>query len=99
MKLYKDSNNQIYNYPEDGSQDHLIDDKIEISQQQANELVIENLKAKGIPITPSYIIDRSKAYPSQADFLDAWVKNDTVALEQYRQKCLAVKAAYPKPQN
>jgi len=31
------------------------------------------------------------------DYLDAIVKNDTVALNEYIQKCLAVKNKYPKP--
>lgn len=46
---------------------------------------------------PSYAELRRTAYPFMAEFLDAWVKNDTAALEAYRQKCLAVKAKYPKP--
>jgi hypothetical protein len=40
---------------------------------------------------------RVKEYPPLADFADAWVKQDEVALEEYRQACLAVKAKYPKP--
>lgn len=41
---------------------------------------------------------RKNEYPSYEEFLDAWVKNDEQALEVYRQKCLAVKAKYPKPE-
>ena len=40
---------------------------------------------------------RAVEYPPIEDFADAWVKNDEQALEDYRQKCLAVKAKYPKP--
>ena len=40
---------------------------------------------------------RALEYPDAADFLDAWVKDDTAALEAYRQACLDVKAKYPKP--
>lgn len=40
---------------------------------------------------------RAPEYPPIEDFADAWVKNDEQALEDYRQKCLAVKAKYPKP--
>ena len=41
--------------------------------------------------------NRKTEYPPMEDFLDAWVKEDEVALEEYSQKCLAVKAKYPKP--
>lgn len=40
---------------------------------------------------------RRRAYPPIEDFADAWVKQDEAALEEYRQKCLDVKATYPKP--
>jgi len=43
------------------------------------------------------LMNRKYAYPPIEDFADAWVKQDEDALEEYRQKCLAVKAAYPKP--
>lgn len=43
-------------------------------------------------------MQRSLEYPPIEDFADAWVKNDTAALEEYRQACLAVKAKYPKPE-
>ena len=97
MKLFKDSNNVIFNYPDDGSQDDLIGDKTPITQEQANEIILANLSALGIPLVPAYSMQRAAAYPSAKDFLDAWVKNDQVALEAYRQACLAVKAKYPKP--
>lgn len=47
--------------------------------------------------TEFYKDQRKKEYPDTVEFLDAWVKNDPVALEAYRQKCLAVKLKYPKP--
>ena len=97
IKLYKDTDNNIYNYPVDGSQDNLIGNKVAITQEEADILVIENFKKQGIEITPTYVEQRSSAYPSIKNFLDAWVKNDEVALEEYRQACLAVKAKYPKP--
>lgn len=54
----------------------------------------------GIPFAgpdPDYICKRRPEYPPMLDFIDAWVKQDEVALEEYRQACLAVKAKYPKP--
>jgi hypothetical protein len=97
MKLYKDSNNVIYNYPSDGSQDHLIGNKTAITQSEADAIVEQNLAAKGIPVVPAYVMQRSAAYPNLAVFADAWVKNDQAALEAYRQACLEVKARFPKP--
>jgi hypothetical protein len=97
IKFYKDINNNIFNYPLDGSQDSLIGDKTQITQEEADILVIENFKKQGIEITPTYVLQRSNEYPSVKNFLDAWVKNDEAALEEYRQACLAVKAKYPKP--
>ena len=41
---------------------------------------------------------RAKSYPPLTDFVDAWVKQDDVALEAYRQACLDVKLKYPKPE-
>lgn len=34
MKLYKDTNNEIFAYEEDGSQDHLIGDKVALTQAE-----------------------------------------------------------------
>lgn len=45
-----------------------------------------------------YKNNRKRAYPPIEDFVDAWVKNDDVALEEYRVKCLDVKDKYPKPE-
>jgi len=45
-----------------------------------------------------YYRQRIMNYPEIGEFLDAWVKKDEVALEEYRKKCLAVKAQFPKPE-
>ena len=62
--------------------------------------LIAEVEANIKPIPPAPVIPytelRAAAYPSVADYLDAWVKNDAVALEKYRSDCLAVKAKYPK---
>jgi len=44
MKLYKDNNNNIFAYEEDGSQDHLIGDKVQITEKEASS--IHNQKTK-----------------------------------------------------
>jgi hypothetical protein len=39
---------------------------------------------------------RRAEYPPESDYLDAVVKGDEVAKQAYIDKCLAVKAKYPK---
>ena len=57
-----------------------------------------DIMAKDALINQStYHYYRIKEYPPIEEFADAWVKNDTDALEVYRQKCLDVKEKYPKP--
>jgi hypothetical protein len=42
MKLYKNENNNIFAYEEDGSQDHLINGKTPITQIEADEIIAKN---------------------------------------------------------
>jgi len=53
------------------------------------------VKAYVAPIIP-YTQLRAEAYPPMSDYLDAIVKGDAVAQRAYIDKCLAVKAKYPK---
>lgn len=39
---------------------------------------------------------RKQEYPDVADYLDGVVKGDQAQIEEYIQKCLAVKEKYPK---
>lgn len=44
MKTYKDLNNNLWAYEEDGSQDHLIpDDFILITENEANEIIAKKI--------------------------------------------------------
>lgn len=96
MKLYKDSNNQLYNYPDDGTQDQLIGNKTRITQEEADAIVTANLAAAGIPAVPAYIAQRAAAYPSIKDYIDGVVKGDQKQIDAYIAACQAVKAKYPK---
>ena len=60
------------------------------------EINAEIHRIKQIAQQTEYQTLRAKEYPPIEVFVDAWVKNDQQALEDYRQKCLAVKAKYPK---
>lgn len=46
---------------------------------------------------PTYVELRALSYPSPALYLDAVVKGDIEAQQSYIDKCLAVKARFPKP--
>lgn len=45
----------------------------------------------------TYVDKRKAEYPPMADYLDGIVKGDTARVQDYINKCLAVKAKYPKP--
>jgi hypothetical protein len=44
----------------------------------------------------TYADKRRAEYPPASDYLDAIVKNDEAQKQEYINKCLAVKAKYPK---
>lgn len=41
---------------------------------------------------------RRAEYPPIEEYLDAVAKDDDFALDEYKRRCLAVKAKYPKPE-
>jgi hypothetical protein len=55
MKLFKNSNNDVFAYEIDGSQDHLIEDKISITQEEADVLIAQkqSLFPTPQPLTPT----------------------------------------------
>ncbi len=46
-----------------------------------------------------YQRDRKQEYPPIEEYIDGVVKGDQDQINEYIQKCLAVKAKYPKPNN
>jgi hypothetical protein len=97
MKHYKDSNNKLFGFED--NQD-VPAGLVEITKLEAEVIGKQNFEAqKEIAIASmDYVRQRLTAYPELGQFVDAWVKNDEAALEEYRQDCLAVKAKYPKPE-
>ncbi len=93
MKHYKDANNKLFGIEESQP---VPDGLTEITMQEVEKL--------GKVVTQSefdsqdYYRKRIYSYPELGEFVDAWVKNDQAALEEYRKKCLEVKAKYPKPE-
>ena len=97
MKLYKDSNNNIYAYELDGSQDHLIGDKVSVTQAEVDAM--NAAKEQEYLDSISYAEKRQAEYPDFKDYLDGVVKGDQVQIDKYIADCLAVKAKYPKGTN
>lgn len=97
MKHYKDENNKLFGIA-DGQP--VPAGLTEISLVEVQRIGKENYeKSRETEIAQmDYVRQRLTAYPELGEFVDAWVKNDQAALEEYRQKCLAIKAKYPKPQ-
>ena len=96
MKHYKDSNNKIYGF-KDGQQ--VPAGLTAITKFEAEVLGKQNYeKQKKAELAQlDYVRQRIMSYPELGEFVDAWVKNDQAALEEYRQKCLAVKTQFPTP--
>jgi hypothetical protein len=100
MKYFKDTNGEIFAYELDGSQDHLIDNKIQITEEEAKIDAIEKQKKQHeifLSSLDTYVKKRIVEYPSIYDYIDAVVKNDQTQLQEYIDKCNAVKLKYPKP--
>jgi|APFre7841882793_1041355.scaffolds.fasta_scaffold40332_2 hypothetical protein len=95
MKYFKDANDQIFAYELDGSQDHYIGNKLPITKDEADVIIAIRQQAEFDEL--DYYRKRIYSYPEPGQFLDAWVKQDEAALEEYRQLCLEIKAKYPKP--
>ena len=89
MKTYKDQNNNLWAYEEDGSQDHLI---------PVNFVAITDAEAETLrPKTePTYAEKRAAEYPPMTDYIDGVIKGDQAQIDKYIADCLAVKAKYPK---
>jgi len=68
MKLYKDNNNNVFAYEADGSQDHLIGDKVAITETEASS--INNQKTQDELDKLTYEEKRALKYPRIGDQLD-----------------------------
>lgn len=95
MKFYKNQNNQVFAFEEDGSQDDLIvDGLIQIEELEASEITKRN--SEQLFDSQDYYRKRLYSYPPIGEFIDAFIKGDADAMEEYKKECFAVKAKYPK---
>jgi surfactin synthase thioesterase subunit len=97
MKHYKDADNKLFGIA-DGQP--VPAGLTEITKVEADRIGKQNYEKQREEelAQMDYVRQRINNYPELGEFVDAWVKNDQAALEEYRQKCLAIKAKYPKPQ-
>ena len=88
MKHYKYSNNNIYAYESDGSQDHLIPDNyISITDKEADAIRL---------YVKTYADLREEEYPSIGDQLDMIYKDMKNNTTTHADAVEAVKTKYPK---
>jgi hypothetical protein len=71
------------------------DDLIQSKPTEA-ELDAETVRVQAEYASQNYQRLRAVEYPPMADYLDAVVKGDQEAIQEYIDVCLAVKAKYPK---
>lgn len=95
MKHYINKNKEIFAFELDGSQDHLIkENMVEIAFDEIN--AINQVKAQEAFDALSYAEKRASKYPPITDYIDGIVKGDSAQVQNYIDKCLAIKAKYPK---
>ena len=83
---------------------HPLDDGTELINPQDGTPYTEDQRY-GFYIGLQQVIDteyqrqRKNEYPPIEDYIDGVVKGDQDQIDEYIQKCLAVKLKYPKPTN
>lgn len=90
MPHFKNTNNELFWLDAGDDPANWIPGCVQISDAEA-----ETIKASKI-ILPTYQELRAAEYPSVSDYLDGVVKGDTEQIQQYIDRCLAVKEKYPK---
>lgn len=96
MKHYKNDKDEVFGFSED---QEVPVGLVEITKAEADRLGVLNYeKSRETEVAKlDYVRQRILFYPPLGEFVDAWVKGDEAALEEYRAECLAVKARFPKP--
>ena len=97
MKHYKDADNKLFGIADGQPVPAGLTEITKVEADRIGKLNYEKFREEELA-QMDYVRQRINNYPELGEFVDAWVKNDQAALEEYRQKCLAIKAKYPKPQ-
>ena len=96
MKHYKDANNKLFGIEEGQPVPAGLTEITKVEAERIGKQNYEKQREEELA-QMDYVRQRINNYPEMGEFVDAWVKNDQAALEEYRQRCLAIKAKYPKP--
>jgi hypothetical protein len=96
MKHYKDANNKLFGIAEGQPVPAGLTEITKVEAERIGKQNYEKQREEELA-QMDYVRQRINNYPEMGEFVDAWVKNDQAALEEYRQRCLAIKAKYPKP--
>jgi hypothetical protein len=92
MKLFKDTSGNIFAYELDGSQDDLIDDKLPITQAEADAIHAQKQQTAFEAL--SYKEKRVREYPSFGDQMDMMFHGGH---DYWKQQIQLIKDKYPKP--
>ena len=95
MKHYKDENNNLYGYEEDGSQDHLIGGKVLLSNEEFEMLQLQKQKEfmDNLPLD----LKMTAEMPTQQEQMEALLTGGQAAADMLT-KIKALKEKYPKPE-
>jgi hypothetical protein len=96
MKHYKDADNKLFGIADGQPVPAGLTEITKAEADRIGKLNYEKQREEELA-QMDYVRQRINNYPEMGEFVDAWVKNDQAALEEYRQRCLAIKAKYPKP--
>lgn len=93
MKHYINKNKELFGI--ESGQEFLIQPYwVEVSLEEIK--AINKAKEEKAFNSLSYAEKRASEYPNVLDYIDGIVKGDEVQVQEYIDKCLAVKAKYPK---
>ena len=93
FSYFKNEKNIIYAYDETQTP---LEGLIPITEEEKDE--IHKLEQQRLFDSLSYSDKRRSEYPPIEDYVDGVVKGDQFQIDSYIQKCLDVKAKYPKPE-
>lgn len=65
--------------------------------ENASEIIAMCTEGEFKQPEPDYRTLRANAYPAFTEYLDGLVKGDTAQMQEYLDRCVAVKAMFPKP--
>lgn len=93
MKYFK-NNNEIFAYSDEQILQGYGSDMLEITLEEVE--FINQSKQESAFNALSYDKKRQSEYPPIEEYIDGIVKGDTIQIQAYINKCLAIKAKYPK---